>query len=271
MPPSPEFLDAGSKIRAFKVDHQVFAKQFGTADGNVRISRKIAVDLNGIKHRSHQQRKSRIRLQIIINLVHIHRQRGGDDQLLEISPGHELQALRYPLIGKFCIFVQLGHKTARPGNRPGNELREKGHKQGIISQMPLCRDFFTINVDQVSQRLERIERNTDGHHQLQRHIRRRQSQQPRPAADRMGKEIKIFEEKQRPQAHYKRRGQPLFLLFLFVTFFHADGTDIRHCRCPQDPHHHPRAVVHIEEITGRQKNDPTPAFVDCIIQKKYDR
>ena len=87
----------------------------------------------------------------------------------------------------------------------------------------------------------------------------------------MGKEIKIFKEKQDGKTDKQCQQQPAFLLSLSVTLLHADGTDVGHQRGSHDPHHHLRIPVHIEEIAGRQKDGPAPACFACVIQKKYNR
>ena len=50
MPSCPEFLDAACTVRKVKILHQSDAHDSRTADGDIRISGKIAVYLHGEQH-----------------------------------------------------------------------------------------------------------------------------------------------------------------------------------------------------------------------------
>ncbi len=46
MPAAPEFTDAAGKVGAFEVLLQINSEELGTADGNIRISGEITIDLD---------------------------------------------------------------------------------------------------------------------------------------------------------------------------------------------------------------------------------
>src|SRR5688572_2340148 len=58
VPPLPEFAQAGSGVRQGKIDHEVEAKEPGGAPRDVRVTGKIAINLQGERHRSeHDDRR----------------------------------------------------------------------------------------------------------------------------------------------------------------------------------------------------------------------
>ena len=60
----------------------------------------------------------------------------------------------------FWLFA-LWKKFSCSNDRPGNQLRKKRHKQGVIQKAMTWFRLMPIDIDRVAQRLESIERNPD--------------------------------------------------------------------------------------------------------------
>src|SRR5690606_27732872 len=93
-----------------EVFHDVEAQYPGRADGNIGVGRKIAVDLKGEEiHRKHY-RAAFVCAGIIEYFVDIQRQPIGDHEFLEITPGHELQAIKSAAPVELVAFTKLGEE-----------------------------------------------------------------------------------------------------------------------------------------------------------------
>ena len=112
MPPAPEFSDGEGEVRTFEVGHQIDAKQLSTADRDIRITRKIAVDLDG-KHQSrHDKDKSNVGLGIVIDPIDRESEYIGDHELLEIPPDHQFQAVSSYIEAADCLPARSGQPEA---------------------------------------------------------------------------------------------------------------------------------------------------------------
>ena len=160
MPAAPEFLDGKGKIGAFEIRHQTNPEHPGAADGNVGVTRKITVDFDCEHQGSDDKSESHITVHIVEKLVHGDCECIGDNELFEISPGHELQPVSHMIVGKRMLLFILREQRIRPSDRSGKKLREEGNKQRIIAEMPFRRYFTVIYIYQISHRLEKVERDT---------------------------------------------------------------------------------------------------------------
>ncbi len=162
MPAAPKFLDGKGEVWAFEVNRKLYAEKLCTADGNVRIPRKIAVDFDSEHHRDNDKHKAHIAVCIVVNFIH----RGGehirDHQLFKISPGHQLEAVGHIVVIKAPLLFELGQQDVRPAYGACQKLGKKGDEEGVVTQMPLCLDFPFIHINQISHRLEEIEGNACG-------------------------------------------------------------------------------------------------------------
>ena len=91
VPTAPKFLYGKGEVRTPKVCRQLHAEQSGTADGNVRIAGKVAVDLDGIHHGGDDKDQSHIAAAVVVHLVDGHGKGIRDHQFLKVSPSHLLQ------------------------------------------------------------------------------------------------------------------------------------------------------------------------------------
>ena len=54
MPPAPEFGDRGRLVGGVEVLRKAEAQQQGDADGHIRVTREVTIDLQGVAVDSHQ-------------------------------------------------------------------------------------------------------------------------------------------------------------------------------------------------------------------------
>ena len=171
VPATPEVADARRKIRRIEVLHQVEAEDLCRADRDHRVAAEVAVDLQRKRQRRQQQRHAAEGRVVVPDGVHEDRSPVGDDHLQEESPDHQDGALGHAFRVPQLLFVSvlyLGQQVFRTLDGSRHELREERHEQRVAQQVLLRLRVAAVHVDDVAQRLERVERDADGQQQVQR-------------------------------------------------------------------------------------------------------
>src|SRR5690606_17306121 len=168
-------------------------------NGNIRIAGEITVDLESEKICGQDERNTRVSRRIVVNLVDNQGHPVGDDQLLEVSPGHTAQPAGDPLPVEELLFSKLGDHALRSFDRTGDKLREE---RDIQSEDPkvLFRFFHAaINIDDVAHGFEGVKRNPHGQQDAKSRDRVRQTQafEKRPGG--VVEKVEIFKCKQNAQ------------------------------------------------------------------------
>src|SRR5699024_6358311 len=91
VPAPPELLDAAGHIGALEIFGQRDAEQPRAADGNVRIARKITVQLQAEQYGGQNQRQAALVGQRVKDVVGIDGEKIGNDDLFEKSGADALQ------------------------------------------------------------------------------------------------------------------------------------------------------------------------------------
>ena len=86
VPSSPEFRDVAGEVGRFEVGHELDAKEFGGADGDVAVAGEIAVDLEGKVDGSKHEGGTSVLGVVRENVVGIDGTRVGHHHLLEHPP-----------------------------------------------------------------------------------------------------------------------------------------------------------------------------------------
>ena len=197
MPATPELGDIPAEIREAEVPHRLESEQLSNADGHVRVTREIAIDLESEENGRQQQRTAALRLVGREDAVHVHRAVIGNHHLLEQAPQNLAHAVHAHLILEGPGPGQLRQQIRRPLDRAGQQLREETHVCEILDDVPCRLQLSTIHVDTVAQRLERVEADADGKDRLEKQTVRL------PAEERIRKggdeEIVILENAQNQQ------------------------------------------------------------------------
>src|SRR6266478_4793106 len=92
MPALPELTDRLREVGRPEIPHQLEAHNVRSAKRDVRITREVAIDLNGKTVSRYQKVTPAMGSRLAIYRVYIHCQPVGDHHLLEESPQHHHQA-----------------------------------------------------------------------------------------------------------------------------------------------------------------------------------
>ena len=171
VPAAPEIADARREVRRVEVLHQVEAEDLRRADRDHRVAAEVAVDLQRKRQRRQQQRHAAEGRVVVPDGVHEDRSPVGDDHLQEESPDHQDGALGHAFRVPQLLFVSvlyLGQQVFRTLDGSRHELREERHEQRVAQQVLLRLRVAAVHVDDVAQRLERVERDADGQQQVER-------------------------------------------------------------------------------------------------------
>ena len=169
-----------------EVFHQRNAEQPRGADRHVGVGGKVAVDLQGIRHRGERQLQTGKLRRIGVRGVDQNRQIIREQHLLD-------RALDQPLGGKAHIvrsctarLLDLREQVLRALDRAGQDCRKEGGEQRKIEKITL--GFTTaVHVDHIAADDERVERNTDRQSQL------RQTELHTGAAEQLSEKAEVFE------------------------------------------------------------------------------
>jgi len=143
---------------------------------------------------------------IVVDVVDIHRQPVGDDEFLEESHHHDEQAASHPFVIKVVLDEELGQEAGGTLDGACHQLREKGHVQGEIPEVPFRLLFAAVDVDGIAQCLEGVE--GDAHRQQ--HFERRQGNpvEVKEELEIRREEVEIFESEKHAeiadQAHQQK-------------------------------------------------------------------
>ncbi len=96
MPAAPEFFQAMGKVRAFEIIRQFYAEKQRTPDGNIRIARKITVNLYGKQEGGYGENKAYIAVRTAIDRIHGRGDQACHYQFFKISHSHLFQAIGCP-------------------------------------------------------------------------------------------------------------------------------------------------------------------------------
>ncbi|MNY52689.1 hypothetical protein D3C86_1883810 [compost metagenome] len=88
VPSSPELRNRLRNVRCPEIFHQCKAHYTRRSYGNIRVSRKVAVDLKCKEYRSNNKRQTVVIRRILIGRIHQHNEPVGDHHFLEEPEGH---------------------------------------------------------------------------------------------------------------------------------------------------------------------------------------
>ena len=160
VPTTPELGYVTREIRVVEVAHQFDAKEFGGTDGYVRIAGEVSVNLERKENSGQQKCGTGLGVVCCPNLIYIRRAVIGNYYLLEQAPKDLAHSIHGLIVRELAVGLELRKKVGGALNRACDELRKKGNI-GEESHDVTCRfEFFAIDIYRVTERLERIERDT---------------------------------------------------------------------------------------------------------------
>ncbi len=194
VPAAPELGDVSREIGEIEVAHQVDAEQARRADGDVRISREIAVYLEGEEERTHKQVRAAQCLIVVEDDVD-----GGGavvrhHHFLEQSPQYLPHSVcRLAVVeAAWCeeLRQQVGGTLDGTRHQLGEEADEGEESHRIVRGL----QFMPVHINRVAQCLEGVE--TDAHRQqyVYRHPIRFHAEETEQLGEVLPEEVEILED-----------------------------------------------------------------------------
>ena len=158
MPSSPEISQVYGEVRPSEVSCHVYSHAASNASGDVHAAAEVHVQLDRVSEHCQDYRPSGVLIVVDVNLTNQRPDSVGDDQLLEESPQHELSSVRQVLVSEVMSFIQLSRQLIVPRYRSLHDLREERSKESELRKALVRAYFPSVHVEQVSCRLEGVER-----------------------------------------------------------------------------------------------------------------
>lgn len=201
MPARPEFTETPGEIRRSEVLREMVAHHPSQPDGDVRIPRKVAVNLERVENHPDEQVHGAKGFGRVKTLIHKGRERIGDGYFFEKAPQHTAKAgMPGPPLEAFVI-AHLRQQIPRPHDGAGDELREQRDERREAQQRRLPLDFAAVHVNRVRHGLECVERNADGQDDVQGRPRGGHSHARDHVGEAFGEEVEVFEKAKKAQVH----------------------------------------------------------------------
>ena len=190
VPPAPELADRLGDVGVVEVAQVLEAQHAPQADGHVGVAAEIEEDLErvGDKPRPGANRADR-RAPEPEHLVGEDRADVGEQDLLGESDDEEPQPGMEPLERLHAVEDLVGYGRVAD-DRPGDKLGEAGDVHAQIQQALLRGDVAPVHVDDVGERLQRVEADADGKGKLE----VRDEGEPKQRIHVVGKETLVLEE-----------------------------------------------------------------------------
>ena len=168
VPTPPELCDIAGEVGRLEVGHELDAKEFGGADGDVAVAGEVTVDLEGKIDGAEHEGGPGVLGVVCEDVVGVDGAGVRHHHLLEHPPQDEPQAGDALLVGELALVLDLGQKPRGTLDGPGNELREETHERRKIDEAAGGFQGATVNVNGVRKRLEGVEADAHGQDDLQR-------------------------------------------------------------------------------------------------------
>src|SRR5262249_52666068 len=144
-----------------EVNHEMESHQLSASTCDVAVATKISVNLPGKRVRANQNSPQAW-------LAKLPAKRSGcqkdaivcDHAFAKKSGKNQHQPVEKPVAVEFAFSLNLRKQMARPLNRPGNQMRKEADKQRILDKRFRGRKLSLVNVNDISDFLERIKGNS---------------------------------------------------------------------------------------------------------------
>jgi len=208
VPAPPEFGDGAREIGPVEILLQIKAEGSRHPDGDVGIARKIAVDLEGKKERSHQIGRPAVGVGVVKDGVDIDGQPVGHDQFFEKTPEHQPQAGGDAGAVKFERLAELGQEIGSAFDRPGDDIRKKRNIGGVESEMTLSGQLAAEDIDDIARGRKGVKGDPDRQHPFEQRHLQRPAQRGAHIHDGARKKVEVFESEQDADIDHQAEDQP---------------------------------------------------------------
>ena len=158
MPTMPELAHGAGEIGTSEVVHQPEAEDTCCADGDERIARKVAVDLEREEQRSYEIAAAIMFVKTAENGIYVCAAAVGKHQFQEIAPDHHAHALHGALVIKRPLPPELRQEVVGALDRARHQLREERDKEGVSQEVTLHPGGAAIDIDGIAQCLKGVKR-----------------------------------------------------------------------------------------------------------------
>ena len=202
VPTAPEVNDRAGDVRVIEVLVVVEAEHEAEADGHVRIAREVEVDLQRVRDEPEPALADGERAEIAVHVL-VDELTGdiGYAYLLEEAHAHARHAAR-EVAGQMEAVLDLVRDVDVADDGARDELVKQAHEHHELDPRALRAHVAAIDVDDVRDRLERVERDADG----QREAWRPEVRSGR-AVERLDDEAAVLEHGEQRDVRRHGRGQ----------------------------------------------------------------
>ena len=271
MPPAPEFLRVPGRVRNVKIQRDFEAQRLGGAAGDVAVPGEIAINLHGKGIRGDEDVETRGSVERAINLVDNPCGVVGHKDLLVESPIDQPATLVELPAVEMPRGADLGQEVTRPLDGTRDQLRKEGYKQREIQKAAGRLQTSLIDVDGVTHRLERIERDADRQQHRQHEPRRLETRRRQQRRQILREEIEVFEKPQDPQIAGDTQPQPkLPLRVAFRAVDNPPASEIEQRR-ENNQAKKPPVPEAVKEVACHQQQAVLQALAEAKVQPENDQ
>ncbi len=167
VPPAPKLGNIAAEIRHVEISHQPDTKKFCCANGDVGITRKVAVNLESEQDGSQKQCAAALVLISVENLIDINGAIVRHHDFLEQAPKDLPHAIDGFIVVEFSWFLKLRQEVCGSFDRTRHQLREEAHESEKLHNVVCRLQLATIDINTVAQGLKSVKANADRQNDFQ--------------------------------------------------------------------------------------------------------
>ena len=272
VPSPPEVANAFRQIGGFEVVHEGEPHQAGASERYGGVAEEVAVNLHGVeRHGSHDARAAEVsgrgvdRIDGGPDIV-------GDHDFQEEAVEHQAQTVRDVFVLERLLLVQLTQKVLGAFDGTRHQLWVEHDVQSIVAQVALGALAAAVDLDNVAQALEGVERQADGQRDVQYPLRVGPSEVLSQRHQVFAAEVQVFENEQhRAGAHHACQHTPPSMDGLVGPALHQQGGAV----VDEDGHQKYQDILrdepHVEEAAGGEEPHPAEAVGEKVEHRRHHR
>ena len=166
MPSAPVIRHGIGENRPPEIFCKIDAEKMRHAPGGINSAGEIAVKLNTVKKYGQRDDAPAVTVIIIEDRIDQDSRPVCDDQLLKVSPQHQLNSAAQVFKIEIPLSRQLTAQVAEPADRPLYHLRKERYEKRIMPDIVLHRIFAAVAVDDITAGLKYIIGNSQRHEDI---------------------------------------------------------------------------------------------------------
>ena len=206
----------------------------------------------------------RAHTEVAVDLVHVDGRGVGHDHFLEQPPRDLVAAVGKRRRVGAVLLAELRQQRDGALDGPGHELREKADVQRVDAEVALGLHLPAVHVDDVAQRLERID-------DVQRKIAHRERHRAQQRRDALAEEIEVLEEEQAREAQAHAAREPRAARPFRARMLHPQRRGVARRGGEQDEKHEVGVPAHVEVIARAEQQHPPHAVRHKEVRRRDER